>query len=724
MNVQRNPSSTVSSPTDTSVTLPVSFDRSQFLSADYSSSTFLAARRKIPLEIIKSELNQTVKHLKLELVDLINKDYADFIHLSTRLVGLDKILTNINQPLNIFKSDVKAVEGNFQSFVSDLEKKLEERKQISEKKSILNLFVGVNESVTKVEELLENSVKENESSEDSLIDGKLIERVAIEFNQLQYLCSEGKDYPFVKNVEWRIIKIKDTLSNSLTNALKSAFTTVSLNPNDQSALDSVTQFLRTYLIVDKVKDAEEVFSQVLVLPIVKELVVKENFLADKSESFSKLELIYKKFLDYSEKNLYEVINCARKSLRGTSFDFAIDCLFKIFIDFVTRELTVIFNPGQPLKFQKNYIKTTEFLSNFEKKFFREKQQYLNFRASAVVSRKINEMFSTAGDEEKFGEINCDLGSSENGYELQLCLKNSQIFYDCVESCWSDNYFLYTLSDKFWKLTQELIGRYNLWIKQSLPTYKLDEDKSLLINEEENILVKILYLNKDLRNLKIRLLNLLKNQILLVTPANNNAELLKILEENFNQSLSEMMENLEVLNSILKNLLLKRCLDSVKLVKNIPRDFRASARELPTEASYFISQIFQPLENFRKILNEKFNENKENIHNNNGFIKEISSVLITDVSSNFIKTVKETLKQTKSIEDSFRRLKKKKNPNTGSSTENSTSFEDIVKKQMMLDVKKFCSISLTDFNINLEVNDKEYKNFFEEYNLEGSFDDVS
>ncbi|KAJ3376605.1 hypothetical protein HDU92_009204, partial [Lobulomyces angularis] len=100
-------------------TTPISFNRSEYLSTEFSSSIFLAARRNIPLKVVKSELNQTAKLLELELVDLINKDYADFIHLSTRLVGLDKIiLTNINQPLGNFKSDIKSVEGDFYCLAS------------------------------------------------------------------------------------------------------------------------------------------------------------------------------------------------------------------------------------------------------------------------------------------------------------------------------------------------------------------------------------------------------------------------------------------------------------------------------------------------------------------------------------------------------------------------------------------------------------------------------
>jgi len=33
-------------------------------------------------------------------------------------------------------------------------------------------------------------------------DGKFIERVAIEYNQLQFLVEKGKDLPFVVNIDW------------------------------------------------------------------------------------------------------------------------------------------------------------------------------------------------------------------------------------------------------------------------------------------------------------------------------------------------------------------------------------------------------------------------------------------------------------------------------------------------------------------------------------------
>ena len=44
-------------------------------------------RRKVPLESLRNDLRMYLKILQSALVELINKDYADFVNLSTNLVS-------------------------------------------------------------------------------------------------------------------------------------------------------------------------------------------------------------------------------------------------------------------------------------------------------------------------------------------------------------------------------------------------------------------------------------------------------------------------------------------------------------------------------------------------------------------------------------------------------------------------------------------------------------
>lgn len=56
-------------------------------------------RMGITLLTLHDGLLQYFNILKNSLVELINRDYADFVNLSTNLVGLDKIIKSLEDPL-------------------------------------------------------------------------------------------------------------------------------------------------------------------------------------------------------------------------------------------------------------------------------------------------------------------------------------------------------------------------------------------------------------------------------------------------------------------------------------------------------------------------------------------------------------------------------------------------------------------------------------------------
>lgn len=48
----------------------------------------MECRRRVPLETLRDDLNTYLKILRSAMIELINKDYADFVNLSTNLVRL------------------------------------------------------------------------------------------------------------------------------------------------------------------------------------------------------------------------------------------------------------------------------------------------------------------------------------------------------------------------------------------------------------------------------------------------------------------------------------------------------------------------------------------------------------------------------------------------------------------------------------------------------------
>ncbi|CAG8741901.1 13519_t:CDS:2, partial [Acaulospora morrowiae] len=218
----------------TPLPFPQPLDREMFTASDFDSDTFLANRRHVTLDELKKELTAHLKSLKSELVEMINRDYASFIDLSTNLKGVDKVIEEVARPLGKMREEVQGVRTTLQGVIDSLESQLSHRASIREKKAALQLLINIHESVRKVENLLlisGDNASATASGDKSGSNVKQIERVAIEYNQMQYLVNRGKDLPFVENIDWRITRIKDTLRINLSSALRLALLTI----KDQSS---------------------------------------------------------------------------------------------------------------------------------------------------------------------------------------------------------------------------------------------------------------------------------------------------------------------------------------------------------------------------------------------------------------------------------------------------------------------------------------------------------
>ncbi len=88
---------------------PVSFHRDVFNGENFRAETFLSDCRKrgIALESVLTDLKEYSSSLDNELLELINKDYQDFISLSSNLVGIDKVLSELRTPLKLIHQEVQ-----------------------------------------------------------------------------------------------------------------------------------------------------------------------------------------------------------------------------------------------------------------------------------------------------------------------------------------------------------------------------------------------------------------------------------------------------------------------------------------------------------------------------------------------------------------------------------------------------------------------------------------
>ena len=85
------------------------------------------------------------------MVDLINKDYAEFVNLSTNLVDLDKAISQLKPPLIRIKNDVEIIASEIDSGLCRIRNLLERKREILSKKLLLKHMIGLQEKLMLLE---------------------------------------------------------------------------------------------------------------------------------------------------------------------------------------------------------------------------------------------------------------------------------------------------------------------------------------------------------------------------------------------------------------------------------------------------------------------------------------------------------------------------------------------------------------------------------------------
>ena len=73
------------------------FQESDFDDPNFNSGAFVARYRRVaPLDSLKEQLRAYCASLKLQLYDVINKDYANFIKISTKVSSIPVYCSNLS----------------------------------------------------------------------------------------------------------------------------------------------------------------------------------------------------------------------------------------------------------------------------------------------------------------------------------------------------------------------------------------------------------------------------------------------------------------------------------------------------------------------------------------------------------------------------------------------------------------------------------------------------
>ena len=136
---------------DDSDTAPLWFNKDAFSSASFDPEAYISTlRRFVPFDTLRAQLRDHLGGLKNELVELINRDYTDFVNLSTKLVDVDGAVLRMRMPLNELRVKLVAVRDNVNSTLLLLQNGLKRRADASASREILELLLDTSHVVSKV----------------------------------------------------------------------------------------------------------------------------------------------------------------------------------------------------------------------------------------------------------------------------------------------------------------------------------------------------------------------------------------------------------------------------------------------------------------------------------------------------------------------------------------------------------------------------------------------
>ncbi|KAF9208535.1 Conserved oligomeric Golgi complex subunit 2 [Haplosporangium sp. Z 27] len=641
---QRNQDNSVS---DNDFPLSIGLDRSALIAANFDTDEFLSARRHLPLEELKSQLITHMKELKTELIELINSDYADFINLSTNLNGVDRMMDDLQKPLDRMKEDAVTVKSNLQSVIESLEQKLQYRAEIREKKASLQLLINISESVAKVEGLLQiSSTSEIASglrgSNESISVAKRLERVAIEYNQMQYLVSKGAGLPFVTNIDWRLVRIKETMSENLSTVLRACI--LPPQQGEESTLaknDSLSQCLRTYALIDQTAEAERVIVDDLLAPFVKK-TISRSALSDQSQTSPNnsnqpqqrpLVAIYSRVLGFINSRCGALINVTQKELKGTNFDIPVNCIWGITTNTILLNIPQILTPGIPDDFHRNYMDTMDFVSRLEE-LCGSRRSLTRLRSQPSYQAFMKRWQLPAYFQLRFRDISMTIEdafhmSAENSLRTSDS-EASLAVIEAIKRCWSPDVFIYGIAFSFWKFTLQIMTRYSIWITTNL-SKDLDPPKERSTPSrssspapsssggstrhqgrltpvpggplrstgpigrtslEEMMLQQLSMVVSDIDRVTILIREIFEQQIRPKLPPSMAEE--PVIVESFEQNIQAIRQDVPAVQQRITDLITRHCVDILVNIKNMnPR----ASEGAPREASHFVPLILAPLSKY-------------------------------------------------------------------------------------------------------------------------------
>ena len=140
----------------------MAFDTSAFFSPSFDVMAWISEQvgplpREIVLEQLRNELARYQAELKAELVSTVNKDYAGFVHVASKMEGFATAINRLKPPLVNVYDRLRAIHIAVDDKLRQLRDIAAKRAAIREAKALLQDCVRAQELVDKIDAVLKQT---------------------------------------------------------------------------------------------------------------------------------------------------------------------------------------------------------------------------------------------------------------------------------------------------------------------------------------------------------------------------------------------------------------------------------------------------------------------------------------------------------------------------------------------------------------------------------------
>ncbi|KAI3463629.1 hypothetical protein Pfo_020292 [Paulownia fortunei] len=610
---------------------PLWLNPSKFSDPDFDPESYISDLRTfVPFDTLRSELRSHLGALKHELVELINRDYVDFVSLSTKLVDVDAAVVRMRAPLLEIKEKILAFRGSVDGSLTALRSRLNQRAQANEAREVLELLLDTFHVVSKVEKLIKelpsvsadwssgtlNSTEKGQLSNGISIQhaengtnlretqSMLLERIASEMNRLKFYITHAQNMPFIGNMEKRIHNASLLLDTSLGHCFVEG-----LEHRDANAIYNC---LRAYAAIDNTGSAEEFFRSTVVAPFTQKVIHDNSSGVVGGSSGDELEQDYERIKRYIEDDCKFLLDISSRENSGLHvFSFLANSILKEVLSAIQKGKPGAFSPGRPTEFLKNYKSSVEFLAYLEG-YCPSRSAVAKFRAEAVHVEFVKQWNTGVYFSLRFQEIAGALDSalmtttlvlsqspsSDQEHSHSLILKQSISLMDSLRLCWRDDVFVLSCSDKFLRLFLQLLSRYSNWLSAGLNARKAGNANASYESQWAFSAAPddFLYIIHDLKCLVEEVCgNYLANVLEVLKSC--STEVLDLVK----QSILQGGNSLKVLQPLVMNslveTLVEKSVEDLRQLKGITATYRMTNKPLPVRHSPYVSGVLRPLKAF-------------------------------------------------------------------------------------------------------------------------------